>query len=405
MLCGNSELFAEGQQLVLVESTPAIGELLSFDTNGKTAFQIANRTEPLVVDVANVVRWGNPVTPRPQILVVLAGGGQLVAAANWSGGAAVQIKANDVLVRSDVWDDIALPRSAVAGIVFAQRKRADEREQLADKLRPNSTGDSSAKEMSESSRDSVSLSNGDQLTGEVEKIEGGTVTIMTSGQRVDLPLSRVEAIRLQPDAPDEQPVARGLIVGAQDGSLFYARKVSTESNKVAIELSDGGTLHGASLADIAVLQSLGGKFEYLSDVKNADYRSVPYLSLEWPLARDRNVLGAPLVVRGKRYLKGLGMHSAGRLTFNFERAYRKFESEIAIDDLAKGRGSVVFGVYVQRASGWTEVFTSNTIRGGEPPEPVSVDLTGTSGLTLTVDYADRGDELDYADWLDARLVK
>ena len=153
------------------------------------------------------------------------------------------------------------------------------------------------------------------------------------------------------------------------------------------------------------MQSLGGQFEYLSDIKTVDYRSVPYLSLEWPLARDRNVLRGPLLVGNKRYLKGLDMHSAGRLTFKFERAYRRFDAEIAIDDAAKGRGSVVFGVYVQRDSGWTEVFKSNTIRGGEVPQPVSVDLSGASGLTLTVDYADRGDELDYADWLDARLVR
>jgi hypothetical protein len=26
-------------------------------------------------------------------------------------------------------------------------------------------------------------------------------------------------------------------------------------------------------------------------------------------------------------------------------------------------------------------------------------------LTLTVDFADRGDELDHTDWLDARLIR
>ena len=34
-----------------------------------------------------------------------------------------------------------------------------------------------------------------------------------------------------------------------------------------------------------------------------------------------------------------------------------------------------------------------------------VDLTGAKRLTLRVDFADRGDELDHADWLNARLVK
>jgi hypothetical protein len=35
---------------------------------------------------------------------------------------------------------------------------------------------------------------------------------------------------------------------------------------------------------------------------------------------------------------------------------------------------------------------------------VSVDVAGARGITLVVDYAERGDEMDRADWLDAALV-
>ena len=240
-LRGETSALAEQQPLVTVDGASATGELLSIDNNGKAAFRIADRAQPLVVETANLVRWGNAVTPRAQILVVLVGGGQLVTAANWSGGAAVQIKGNDVLVRSDVWEDITLSRSAVAGIVFAQRKRADEREQLADKLRPTLNEEEPAKKANEHARDAVYLTNGDQLTGNVESIEGGSVSIKTPGGRAELPLSRVEAIRLQPATPGRQSesVAAGLIIGAQDGSLLYARKVQTDSSKVVVELSDG----------------------------------------------------------------------------------------------------------------------------------------------------------------------
>ena len=104
-------------------------------------------------------------------------------------------------------------------------------------------------------------------------------------------------------------------------------------------------------------------------------------------------------------MKGIGLHSAARVTYKLERDYRKFDATIALDDASKGRGSVVFGVYEMRDGKWSEAFKSDTMRGGDSPHPVSVDLRGATGLTLTVDYADRGDELDYADWLDARLVQ
>jgi hypothetical protein len=34
---------------------------------------------------------------------------------------------------------------------------------------------------------------------------------------------------------------------------------------------------------------------------------------------------------------------------------------------------------------------------------VAVEVVGAPELALVVDYADHGDECDYADWLDARL--
>ena len=50
-------------------------------------------------------------------------------------------------------------------------------------------------------------------------------------------------------------------------------------------------------------------------------------------------------------------------------------------------------------------FTSNTIRGGDAPVPISVDVTGATKIELLVDYADRADVLDHADWLNARFVQ
>jgi hypothetical protein len=40
-----------------------------------------------------------------------------------------------------------------------------------------------------------------------------------------------------------------------------------------------------------------------------------------------------------------------------------------------------------------------------PPTPISVDVRGGKRLSLIVDFAERGDELDHADWLNARLVQ
>ena len=146
---------------------------------------------------------------------------------------------------------------------------------------------------------------------------------------------------------------------------------------------------------------MGGRVVYLSDLKPASYRHIPYLQLAWPYQADRSVLGGRLRAGGRLYLKGLGMHSPSRITYDLDEPYRRFEAEVAIDAEAGARGSVVFRVFVDDGGGtWQEQATSEIVRGGEPPVPISVDLTGAKRISLLVDFADRGDELDHADWLE-----
>jgi hypothetical protein len=39
-----------------------------------------------------------------------------------------------------------------------------------------------------------------------------------------------------------------------------------------------------------------------------------------------------------------------------------------------------------------------------PPVPIDIDLSGGKQIDLVVDFADRADVQDWADWLDARLI-
>jgi hypothetical protein len=98
------------------------------------------------------------------------------------------------------------------------------------------------------------------------------------------------------------------------------------------------------------------------------------------------------------------MHSASRLTYPLGGKYKRFDAAVAIDDSAEKHGSVTFAVYVIRDGKLQEAYKSGIVRGGEAPRPVSVDVSGAESLTLVVDYADRGDEMDRANWLDARVL-
>jgi hypothetical protein len=419
VFCGCSliaaHVHAAPQQLVPLDGESVAAEMVSVDANGQITVQVADKksapaeagslktTRSYTFD--ELVRWGHPVPPRPQSFVVLADGGRLVAAGDWSGGSPVRMDGGDFVVLGDTWNEVRVPRGAVRGIVFAQQSGVKERERLADGLLTEPSPATSLQGAGSVAADTVLLANGDRLTGTLTELDRGSISLATEGGPAKLPLSRVKAIVFGSRRPRGDGHPARILVGLRDGSLIYANAIRAGDAGIEAELAGGLKLAGGKVADIVALQSLAGRIDYLSDLKDPGFRSVPYLSIEWPYQRDRNVLGQPLVVRGKRYLKGIGMHSASRMTFRWDGNYRRFDASVAVDDSAKGRGSVMFGAYVLRDGRWNEVYKSEIVRGNDAPKPVSVDLRDAKGLTLTIDYADRGDELDHAGWLDARLVR
>jgi hypothetical protein len=333
--------------------------------------------------------------------VVLADGGRLATVADWTGGAAVRLDGESVVVLTDSFGEVRLPRALVRGVVFAQQRHITEREKLIEAVQspPAPRGQSDA------DSDFVLMSNGDRVRGKVSAIERGSLAIDTEGGAAKLPLSRVEAVGMGSGQLSVVGRQSQWVVGLRDGSLVYARDVAADEKRLKIVLDESLTLSGGAADVVVFMQTLGGPVVYLSDLEATDYRHVPYLSLEWQLGRDRNADGGPLVVGGKRYLKGIGMHSASRVTYRLDGKYKRFDAAVAIDDSAKGRGSVTFGVYLMRDGKLGEAYKSPIVRGGEAARMVSVDVAGADALTLIVDYADRGDEMDRADWLDARLVR
>jgi NPCBM/NEW2 domain len=450
VLCGGALYFTKGAAaapvVVPVDGERFVGKLVAVAADGAISFRRETSageagSEVRALRRQELVRWGHPVLPRAQTWVLLADGSRLVAAADWSGGAPVRTEGDEFVVVSDAFDEVRVSREQVRGLVFAQSEHRQERERLVEIVR-SSTAE----------QDEVLLTNEDRIAGELVAMDRGSLNFRTERGDVKLPLSRAEAVILaglqasggspefRRQAPREgvgsrlrlgasikaesrqsqktlDPVrsvepspnpslqGREMLVGLRDGSLLYAKSIEGDEEELVVELAGGLRFEDGSIDEVVFLQSLGGeRLVYLSDLEPVDYRHVPYLAIEWPWRRDENVSGGPLVAGGERYLKGIGMHSAARLVYQLDEKYQRFDAALAVDDSARRRGSVTFGVYVLREDEWQEAHKSGIVRGGDAPLPISVDVSGAEGLTLMVDYADHGDELDRADWLDARLV-
>jgi NPCBM/NEW2 domain len=335
-----------------------------------------------------LVAWGRFVEPRAGIHVVLADGGILIATK-------VHIDREQLHGESPACQTWSLPLELVAGLVLRPPSEpAAVDAWLARIVAANSASDR------------VLLDNGDELTGVVAGLDENGLSLETDGGKSKIAIDQAAAIIFNATLVHKaRPSGLRAIVGLNDGSRLLVIDLAADQERAKLRLAGGADLEAATGA-IVCLKPLGGRTVYLSDLKPAGYRHVPFLQMSWPFQIDRSVLGGQLRAGGRPYAKGLGMHSPARITYDIGDSFRRFESEVAVDAESGSRGSVVFRVFTDDGSGTlVERATSEVVRGGQDPVPIAVGLSGVKRLSLLVDFADHGDELDHADWLDARLLK
>jgi hypothetical protein len=395
---------AAAPPLVWTDLPRADANLVSIDAQGQVVFDIDGRKTAR--PAADLVRWGHlkpPPADKPAIL--LAGDGLLI-------GEPTKLADGKLHVVSALAGEVLVPRAALRAILWHGASDISRWERLLDSAkRPPDT-------------DRLILTNGDELTGRAVSLSTEHLTWRGSAGELRLEIDRIAAVGLFPPASGRSAISSSLgsaggrtaseapprsrqqkIIGLTDGSRLTADSIVVAADTASLELPHDIQLR-LPANQVAMVQPLGGRATYLSDLAPQSYRHVPFFDIPWNYRRDRSAGGRWLESAGERYAKGLGMHSASRLGYVLDRPYKRFEAEIAIDDSAAPHGSVIFRVLTDDGDGrWNSRYTSPTVRSGQRPIPISVDLSGAKRLSLLVDYADFGDLSDHANWLDARLIE
>jgi NPCBM/NEW2 domain len=393
-------------EAVPIEGAPFRARLQSLNAERMATWTLPSG-ETRKLPLADVCWWGNWAETPTQPQLVLVDGSVVVAdatgldkerlAADWSLGG-----------------ELKLPLEWIGGILFAppvDRQQADLlRFLLRDDGIPNAFAH--AKPVAQDTKaanapdgDRLILLNGDELGGNLMALDENAVKFRATAGEVSVGREKIAALPFNPSLAAKLTSKEGLVwIGFQDGSRLLATALTIDRGRAKIKLPAGIEI-GIAATKIDAIQPLGGRTTYLSDLKPAGYQHIPFLDLAWPYRTDRNVVGSQLRAGGRLYLKGLGMHTAARLTYDLAKPCRQFAAEAAIDDQTVGRGSALFRVYTDDGSGkWQLKYESPIVRGGAAPATISVDLTGAKRLSLLVDFADHGDEQAHADWLNARLL-
>jgi hypothetical protein len=254
-------------------------------------------------------------------------------------------------------------------------------------------------------RDVVLLRNGDVLSGVLNGIEADKVSFEVEKKTVSLPLAGVAAVALSTELAEPlrpKGVHGKLVLAGAAGRLTVSAASCKDGTNLEATTAFGASLR-VPLDRVAALDLFGGKAVYLSDLKPAKYEFVPYLDEHWPLAADANAAGHDLRVGGSTYGKGLGLHSASRLSYSLGGGYRRFEAVVGLDDRDGREGSVRVRVLADGKAFDLGGDGTLTLRSG--PLALSVPVEGVRELTLVVEFGKGGNVQDVVDWADARLVR
>ncbi|MBN1422361.1 MAG: NPCBM/NEW2 domain-containing protein [Planctomycetes bacterium] len=358
---------------------------------GAATFQLAGRTLPF----ERVIRivFAPELTVRRDTSLVLEGGDELLGGITAGARDAVEFS-------SFALDSVRVPMEAIRAILF--RSRFPD-EAAAATLRGEILH-------SPPPRDVVYAADGGRIEGVIEAIDGLAVKIRSPDVGpLEIAHSRIRAIAIAPIQTRERPAAAGpgAVLVFRDGSILSGVPVALDGDRLRFDARALGPLV-VSARRLHALETRGGLCQYLSDLEPSAVDERTFFGPQlWPYRRDANAMGGPIALQGKRYRRGLGVHSYSKLTYRLDGRYARFQAVVGLDDAARSErpdpslGNVVFRVIVD---GETR-FDSGPMTVKDGGRPIDVDVRGAREIAIEVDFGEGFHARDRADWADARLIR
>ncbi|MEL7497466.1 MAG: NPCBM/NEW2 domain-containing protein [Planctomycetota bacterium] len=146
------------------------------------------------------------------------------------------------------------------------------------------------------------------------------------------------------------------------------------------------------------------RLRYLSDIKPIDVRQKVEFTIARPYQNDKSVAGNPLTLVDSQgrpivFKKGIGVQSTSELTYAND-GFNRLRASVGIDRETRGRGDCEAVIRGDGIELW-----SRRIQGGNPPEPVDIDISGIEQVTLIVNAGREFDLADHLDWGEIRMLK
>ncbi|MCS7304928.1 MAG: NPCBM/NEW2 domain-containing protein [Thermoguttaceae bacterium] len=247
----------------------------------------------------------------------------------------------------------------------------------------------------------------DYHRGVIHGVGADTIQFELDRERIPVKRGRVFGLIFRHPEGRTLPAPVG-IVHDVTGSQWYVQKIVLEG-QVLRWTSPVGLTGSTRLEDLVRLDFSEGKIVYLSDLEPMSVRWTPFFGpAEIPASqaeffaprKDRALEPRPIQLGGKKYNKGLAIHSRTEIVYRLPRPFRRLQAVVGIDDQIRPAGHVQLII-----RGDEKVLLEEAISGTQPPKPIDLDITGVRRLVILVDF---GQDMDIGDHLllgDIKLVQ
>jgi hypothetical protein len=246
----------------------------------------------------------------------------------------------------------------------------------------------------------------DYHAGAIRGVTEEAVQVDLDGEMVRVQRAKVHGLVYHHSAGRQLPDALCSISDVC-GSSWMARSVT--SSGAAIEwITPAGVTVSRPLASLVRLDFAVGNVLYLSDLKPDSVEWTPFFGIGKELPTrlefyspktDRSRSGGPLEVDGKKYAKGLCIHSRTTIVYRLRGRFGRFKAVAGIDQKLRGLGNV------QLVIRGDDKILLNVAIAGNTAKTLDLDVAGVRRLTVLVDFGENMDIGDDLDLCDARFEK
>ncbi len=247
----------------------------------------------------------------------------------------------------------------------------------------------------------------DYHKGILRRVSDDTIEFELEGERLPVRRAKVFGLVYHHSSGRDLAESAGTLVD-RSGSTWTFRTIALTGDQVEWTTVLGQTLR-RPVSALLRLDFSHDKVLYLSDLKPDSIDWVPYFGLGKELSsrvalysprQDQNLEAGPLQVDGKRFAKGVSLHSRTTIVYRLPDRYRRFVAVAGIDDSARPQGNVRLTI-----RGDDRPLFEGSVTGVEGAKTLDVDVTGVRRLTILADFGDDFDVGDHLDLCDARLLK